>query len=1753
MPTRRSATSGVAHGEEEIIPPGAESIAEPKNDTLLVCVPQLQHHKGHYHMTTLTRVAVAACLLVLSCRDADTCQADSDCGSGLICRSSVCVREGIDGGSAGVGGGLAGGGIGGGSSGGGGDTGGGLGSNTGGGGAAGGGLGGGGNSGGGGDTGGGVGGGETGGGGAAGGGVGGGNTGGGGATGGGVGGGNIGGGGDTGGGVGGGETGGGGATGVGGGGGETGGGVGGGVNLAPVPTTPALAATVNADEGQTSSISLIATDAENDALTYALASPPSFVTLSGNTVTVSPLAYTEAGSYTVNWSVTDGSHAPVTSRFTLIVRNTNRAPTLQNPADVNMTAGTSATVSFVATDLDGDALTFTISPTLSYGNLMGNTLTLTPPIGTSESVFLTVTATDGTLTSSRGLTVRVNPPANQAPTLSLLTQVDNMDTALAAGATITATPMLRATLADPDGDSARLEVEVVETTASFTNTATAASVLLPAGVVSATLSSLAAGQYKWQARAVDSRSNASAWVPFAAAARAFTIVQGNVTGSLIVNGGLPASNASVTLSYGVSTAVGASVTEVCLSNDMTFTTCGAPMGGTVIPWTLAAGPDGMRTVSMRVRDNAGQELIVSSQLLLDRTPPTGTVVVNGNQPWTNSDLLTLTLTSDDGAAGSGVTHACVKLALTTAPPTAPAPNDPCFVLLANAGSAALVGADGNYGAWVYFRDGVNLVSAAAQDTFGYDTTAPVLSAALLNNGAAYTNQLSATFNNTLQADLSGPAQVCTGTSSPPTNCIAYALAPVASLFTGPSQADGSVPVHIQVVDNAGNRSAVLTRSIIVDRTRPTVSTFTVPQYTNQTSITATVVATDGTGSGVALKRVTSNNGTATTYSPTSNPVGPIVLTGADGSKALSASSDDVAGNTSLPFNVSVMLDTVSPSAPTASVVTGPDGSGIVTYTITYPESLAPTATTSGLERFCTRERASMAVSLPPLANDPCFGVIVSPTPPLTVALSAQGTRVIEVWLLDRAGNVSPTPGTVTVVFDTTPPSTPTFTTVRAGHRSVALAWTASTDTGTGVTNYSVWAGPTAGGPYDLLTTTASTSITLTLPNESLSYIAVAANDGAGNQSPIVQTTATPRYPFAPTFRLPPAVWFTSGAIFNGTAYFSAFNGGLWSTSNLSTGLTAAGRVDPMTDNDVHGVSGDADFLFVVGQSGHIGYRTATGAMRMATNQDTTNRTLYGVTYAGTSGGNIYRVAVGQSGRVVRSTHTSAAPTVLPSFAVMTSGTTAELKSVAFCSATGAPCNASTLVAVGASGTIIRSTDHGATWATVVAPTGFVGVPLTSVVHIKGTSSFVAGADTGFSAGTPLMLSTNGGATWSALPTSPALTLPIRALSSESSSLPLRISAGAGATSQLAHLTVLSGTPTLVSNVLPLGVSTGLYPVLVSGVSSSLGALTAAMGNGGNVLGVPAGTSNYIDYAINSAPQFTSMATTATCAFAYLSSSTGQLYQSTSTLVPSWTSVPGPSGFTQYYDLAMPSSSTLIVVGNPGKLAISTNANTASPTFTTTTIGTASLQAVTCASTTNCVATGDQGTVLSYDGSAWSSVTLTPSSTGFFRAAATVVGSGSSRVFIGAYASDMYLLSRTGTTTTATTRLTLPSPANAADIVQGIAASQSTVIVGTSSNVLTQGLWRSTDNGTTWARTSTAQIANVVHLGGTVFLATTNLGTTVLRSEDDGLTWTSYPLHQTTALQTLRQCMPAAAGAVQRVFAVGINGAVFHSLSGGKGG
>jgi hypothetical protein len=128
-------------------------------------------------------------------------------------------------------------------------------------------------------------------------------------------------------------------------------------------------------------------------------------------------------------------------------------------------------------------------------------------------------------------------------------------------------------------------------------------------------------------------------------------------GTVRIAGGAAATNdTAATLSLTWASPV-AQVTDVQIRNRGSEWSAFMPVAAT-LPWALEPG-EGTKTVDVQFRDSRGSlSPIASATIVLDTTPPSGTVSIQDGSPWTASRDVSLALDSTD--VGGGVTQVRVR-------------------------------------------------------------------------------------------------------------------------------------------------------------------------------------------------------------------------------------------------------------------------------------------------------------------------------------------------------------------------------------------------------------------------------------------------------------------------------------------------------------------------------------------------------------------------------------------------------------------------------------------------------------------------------------------------------------------------------------------------------------------------------------------------------------------------------------------------------------------------------------------------------------------------------------------------------------------------------------------------------------------------------------------------------------------------------------------------------------------------------------
>ena len=149
-----------------------------------------------------------------------------------------------------------------------------------------------------------------------------------------------------------------------------------------------------------------------------LPSTPSFV----NKVFTWTPDYNHSGTYECTFNALYGT---IEDSETIIVtvKNVNRAPVLASIPAKSVTAGQALSFTASATDPDGDAVTYAASGLPSGASFSGNTFQWTPSSSQAGSYNVTITASDGQLTSSQTVAITVTAVTTPSPSVTVI--IDN--------------------------------------------------------------------------------------------------------------------------------------------------------------------------------------------------------------------------------------------------------------------------------------------------------------------------------------------------------------------------------------------------------------------------------------------------------------------------------------------------------------------------------------------------------------------------------------------------------------------------------------------------------------------------------------------------------------------------------------------------------------------------------------------------------------------------------------------------------------------------------------------------------------------------------------------------------------------------------------------------------------------------------------------------------------------------------------------------------------------------------------------------------------------------------------------------------------------------------------------------------------------------------------------------------------------------------------------------------------------------------
>ncbi len=200
------------------------------------------------------------------------------------------------------------------------------------------------------------------------------------------------------------------------------------------PTIKALS-TINIAAGKSTTIDVIASDKDGDRLTYSLVNNPDWASIQDNIISIAP-SHADIGQYVLTVKVSDGSlSAEMNTALNVNLPMTpvnpddvNHAPTIEALPTINIAAGKSTTVDVVASDKDGDTLTYSLVNNPDWVSIQDNIISIAPSHVDIGQYVLKVKVSDGSLSAEMNTALNVNLPmtpvnpdvVNHAPTIAAL-------------------------------------------------------------------------------------------------------------------------------------------------------------------------------------------------------------------------------------------------------------------------------------------------------------------------------------------------------------------------------------------------------------------------------------------------------------------------------------------------------------------------------------------------------------------------------------------------------------------------------------------------------------------------------------------------------------------------------------------------------------------------------------------------------------------------------------------------------------------------------------------------------------------------------------------------------------------------------------------------------------------------------------------------------------------------------------------------------------------------------------------------------------------------------------------------------------------------------------------------------------------------------------------------------------------------------------------------------------------------------------
>ncbi|BEH09276.1 hypothetical protein GSUET_08880 [Geobacter sulfurreducens subsp. ethanolicus] len=363
--------------------------------------------------------------------------------------------------------------------------------------------------------------------------------------------------------------------------------------------------------------------------------------------------------------------------------------------------------------------------------------------------------------------------------------------------------------------------------------------------------------------------------------------------TITISGGAAAINGTtLTLNLTCSDASGCS--QMQFSNDnVTWST--AEIYAAIKSWSLTTGA-GTKTVYAKFKDNAGNwTTALNDTILFDPDSPSGAISINGGAGAINSTAATLNLTCNDASGCSQMQFSNDNVTWSAAETYAVIKS---WSLTTGAGTKTV---------YAKYKDSAGNWSTAVSDTIILETTAPTGTVSI-NGGVVATNITAATLNLSC-SDANGCAQMqFSNDSTNWSTAETYTTTKSWTLAAGV----GTKTVYAKYKDSAGNWSAAVSDTIILETTAPTgtISINGGAVATNITAATLNLGCSDANGCAqMQFSNDSTNWSTAETYTTTKS----WTLAAGVGTKTVYAKYKDSAGNWSTAVSDTIILETTAPT------------------------------------------------------------------------------------------------------------------------------------------------------------------------------------------------------------------------------------------------------------------------------------------------------------------------------------------------------------------------------------------------------------------------------------------------------------------------------------------------------------------------------------------------------------------------------------------------------------------------------------------------------------------------------------------------------------------------------------------------------------------------------------------------------------------------------------------------------------------------